>query len=91
MTRQGFDGFRRADGSVGTRNHVLILSVTGGMVWLTLTPLLGMSEMVRTFLDNPTPERHVTHMTIDDAFHYTEADRARRNICRACRAPIWSS
>ena len=29
MTRQGFDGFRRADGSVGTRNHVLILSVTG--------------------------------------------------------------
>src|SRR5258706_4656958 len=29
MTRQGFDGFRRTDGSVGTRNHVLILSVTG--------------------------------------------------------------
>ena len=28
MTR-AFDGFRRADGSVGVRNHVLILSVTG--------------------------------------------------------------
>jgi altronate dehydratase large subunit len=25
----GFDGFRRADGSFGVRNHVLILSVTG--------------------------------------------------------------
>lgn len=29
MTRLAFDGFRRADGNVGTRNHVLILSVTG--------------------------------------------------------------
>jgi phage terminase large subunit-like protein len=52
-------------------------NATGGMVWLTLTPLLGMSELVRSFLDNPTPERHVTNMTIDDAFHYTDADRAR--------------
>src|SRR6266851_2319283 len=52
-------------------------NATGGLVWLTMTPLLGMSETVRSFLDNPTPERHVTTMTIDDAFHYTEADRAR--------------
>ena len=29
MTALEFDGFRRADGKVGTRNHVLILSVTG--------------------------------------------------------------
>jgi len=52
-------------------------NATGGLVWLTLTPLLGMSEVVRSFLDHPTPERHVTQMTIDDAFHYTEGDRAR--------------
>jgi phage terminase large subunit-like protein len=52
-------------------------NATGGLVWLTLTPLLGMSETVRSFLDSPTPERHVTQMTIDDAFHYTEGDRAR--------------
>src|SRR2546430_2031709 len=32
-------------------------NATGGMVWLTLTPLLGMSEVVRSFLDNPTPDR----------------------------------
>src|SRR6266404_5591895 len=52
-------------------------NATGGMVWLTMTPLLGMSELVRSYLDNPTPDRQVTQMTIDDAFHYTDADRAR--------------
>jgi phage terminase large subunit-like protein len=52
-------------------------NATGGMVWLTLTPLLGMSELVRSFLDNPTPERHVTNMTIDDAGHYSDEERAR--------------
>src|SRR5713226_726189 len=44
-------------------------NATGGLVALTMTPLLGMSEVVRSFLDNKTPERHVTTMTIDDAFH----------------------
>lgn len=29
MTGLAFDGFRRPDGAVGVRNHVLILSVTG--------------------------------------------------------------
>ncbi|HJU23914.1 MAG TPA: UxaA family hydrolase, partial [Casimicrobiaceae bacterium] len=29
MTAPHFDGFRRADGSVGVRNHVLVMSVTG--------------------------------------------------------------
>jgi phage terminase large subunit-like protein len=52
-------------------------NATGGLVALTLTPLLGMSELLRSFLDDPSPDRHVTTMTIDDAFHYTEADRAR--------------
>jgi phage terminase large subunit-like protein len=52
-------------------------NATGGLVALTMTPLLGMSELLRSFLDNPSPDRHVTTMTIDDAFHYTDADRAR--------------
>jgi phage terminase large subunit-like protein len=52
-------------------------NATGGLVWLTLTPLLGMSELVRIFLDDPTPERHVTQMTIDDAGHYSAEERAR--------------
>jgi phage terminase large subunit-like protein len=52
-------------------------NATGGLVMLTMTPLLGMSELLRSFLENPLPDRHVTTMTIDDAFHYTDADRAR--------------
>jgi len=52
-------------------------NATGGLVWLTFTPLLGMSEVVRTFLETPTPDRHVTQMTIDDAPHYTPEERAR--------------
>ena len=52
-------------------------NATGGMVMLTMTPLLGMSEVVRSFLENPTPDRHVTQMTIDDAAHYTAEERAR--------------
>jgi phage terminase large subunit-like protein len=35
-------------------------------VWLTFTPLLGMSEVVRRFLNDKSPDRHVTTMTIDD-------------------------
>jgi phage terminase large subunit-like protein len=52
-------------------------NATGGIVWLTLTPLLGMSSLVRSFLESPTKERHVTQMTIDDAEHYTAEERAR--------------
>ena len=29
----GFDGYRRADGRVGVRNHVLVLSPTGHPVY----------------------------------------------------------
>ena len=47
-------------------------NATGGMVWLTLTPLLGMSELVRHFLDHPTPDRKVIQMTIDDPVMYTK-------------------
>lgn len=52
-------------------------NATGGMVWMTFTPLLGMSEVVRQFLLEPTADRHVTTMTIDDAPHYSPAARAR--------------
>lgn len=53
-------------------------NATGGMAWMTFTPLLGMSEVVRQFYPKPnTPDRHVTQMTIDDAEHLTPAERAR--------------
>ncbi len=50
---------------------------TGGMVWMTFTPLLGMSDVVSRFLMEESPDRHVTQMTIDDAEHYTKEERDR--------------
>ncbi|HEX3499921.1 MAG TPA: terminase family protein [Stellaceae bacterium] len=52
-------------------------NATGGLVFLTMTPLLGMSELVRAFLETSGKERHVTTMTIDDALHYSDEERAR--------------
>ena len=52
-------------------------NATGGCVYLTCTPLLGMTQVIGRFLQEPTPDRHVTQMTIDDAAHYTAAERAR--------------
>lgn len=49
----------------------------GGIVYLTFTPLLGMSRVVKRFLSDPSPDRHVTTMTIEDAEHYTPEQRQR--------------
>jgi len=48
-------------------------NATQGVVYLTFTPLMGMSEVVRRFLNEQTPYRAVTAMTIYDAGHYTRA------------------
>lgn len=50
---------------------------TGGMAALSFTPLLGMSEVVRRYLVDPTPERSDTNMTIEDALHIPADERAR--------------
>lgn len=54
-------------------------NATKGIVWITFTPLLGMSEVVRLFLDpeQQTPDRIDINMTIDDVDHYTPEERAR--------------
>jgi len=52
-------------------------NATGGMVYMTFTPLLGMSEVVRRFLEESSPDRCVVQMTIDDAEHYTAEEKAR--------------
>lgn len=52
-------------------------NATGGIVWLTFTPLLGMSEVVRRFLMESSPDRHDTNMTIEDAEHIPVEERAR--------------
>lgn len=48
---------------------------TGGMVFLTFTPLLGMSTVVKRFLKDRPAGTVVTRMTIQDAEHYTQAER----------------
>ena len=50
---------------------------TGGMAALSFTPLMGMSEVVRRFLVDPTPERADVNMTIDDAVHIPAENRAQ--------------
>jgi phage terminase large subunit-like protein len=52
-------------------------NATGGVVWLTFTPLLGMSEVVRRFLYESSTDRIDINMTIDDALHYTPEERER--------------
>lgn len=51
-------------------------NATRGIVWLTFTPLQGMSEVVIDFLQNPSPSRGVVTMTIWDAEHFSEEQRA---------------
>lgn len=50
-------------------------NATKGIVWITFTPLLGMSDVVRLFLQTPTKDRVDVNMTIDDVGHYTKEDR----------------
>ncbi len=51
-------------------------NATNGLVFVTFTPLLGMSEVVKRFLlEKPQSATTIT-MTIDDAEHYTPEQRA---------------
>jgi phage terminase large subunit-like protein len=52
-------------------------NATGGMVFMTFTPLLGMSEVVRRYLMDESADRDVTRMTIEDAEHFTPETRAQ--------------
>jgi phage terminase large subunit-like protein len=52
-------------------------NVTQGPMVLTFTPLKGVSEVVRRFLHEQSPDRTVVKMTLDDATHYSEAQKAQ--------------
>lgn len=52
-------------------------NATKGIVWITFTPLLGMSSVVRLFLQDPTADRSDTNMTIFDVDHYDDEQRAQ--------------
>lgn len=51
-------------------------NATDGILAMTFTPLMGMSEVVRRFLIEKVAGTHVTNMTIEDALHYTPEQRA---------------
>jgi len=46
-----------------------------GLVYLTATPLLGMSEVVRRFISEPNESRSSVTMTIDDVEHISAAEK----------------
>jgi phage terminase large subunit-like protein len=51
-------------------------NATGGMAYMTFTPLMGMSQVVRMFYPRPeTGDRAIVQMTIDDALHIPAAQR----------------
>lgn len=51
-------------------------NVTLGPVYITLTPLLGISDVVKRFYIDQAPGTHLTKMTIEDAHHFTPEARA---------------
>lgn len=51
-------------------------NTTLGPVYLTLTPLFGMSNVVKRFYLDKEPSTHLTMMEIEDAEHYTPEQRA---------------
>jgi phage terminase large subunit-like protein len=50
-------------------------NVNQGPIWITFTPLLGMSDTVGRFLLEQSADRHITTMTIDDVAHFTAEER----------------
>jgi phage terminase large subunit-like protein len=52
-------------------------NVTRGPCTLTFTPLKGVSTVVKRFLHEPSPDRIVVTMTLDDAEHYSAEDKER--------------
>ena len=53
------------------------ITATKGMGYITFTPLKGMSRVVTRYLNEKSPDRDVTTMTIEDAEHFTPEERAR--------------
>ena len=53
------------------------ITATNGMLFMTFTPLLGMSTVVRRFIREPSPDRGYTQMSIEDAKHIAPEERKR--------------
>lgn len=53
------------------------ITATKGIVFMTFTPLQGMSDVVIRYLQEASKDRSVTNMTIDDALHIPPEERQR--------------
>jgi phage terminase large subunit-like protein len=53
------------------------ISARAGSLYLTVTPLLGMSAVIRRFLSEPSPDRAYVQMTIDEAGHIAPEEREK--------------
>jgi len=52
-------------------------NVGASPVWLTFTPLQGVSTVVKRFLHEKSEDRHKVVMTIDDVEHYSEDEKKK--------------
>lgn len=52
-------------------------NATNGAVYITFTPLKGMSQVVMKFFQEPGRDRIVIQMTIEDVGHYSDEQKAR--------------
>jgi phage terminase large subunit-like protein len=52
-------------------------NATKGIIMVTFTPLKGMSNVVARFLLEDSEDRATISMTIEDALHYTDEERAK--------------
>lgn len=53
------------------------ITATNGMLFMTFTPLKGRSNVVIRYMDEPSPDRVVVNMTIEDAQHIKPEDRKK--------------
>jgi phage terminase large subunit-like protein len=52
-------------------------NVGASPVWMTFTPLQGISTVVKRFLHEKSDDRHKVVMTIDDVEHYSEDEKTK--------------
>ena len=52
-------------------------NVGANPVWMTFTPLHGVSSVVKRFLHEQSDDRHKVVMTIDDVEHYSDEEKAK--------------
>jgi hypothetical protein len=52
------------------------ISAAKGILYMTFTPLLGMTGVVRAFFEGGNPQRAIVMMGIEDVEHFTDEERA---------------